>query len=121
LYSAVRISKSTNLYSKLTQSNFFAYAEYRPLTRTMKAKVVEKSPNLILEVSRCPWCDAWKESELLPYGRLYCLDVDEAILRGFNPNLKMEVESALSSEAEKCRLVYHDANLTSKLVDVIIS
>ena len=36
----------------------------------------------------------------------------EAILHGFNPNLKMEIESTLSSGARKCRLVYLRANLT---------
>ncbi len=96
----------------LDVATFFAYAEYRPISGRMKAKIVEKSCNFTLEASRCPWCDAWKESGLIPYGHLYCLDVDEAILHGFNPSLKMNIESTLSGGAEKCRLVYLDANIT---------
>jgi hypothetical protein len=96
----------------LDVANFFAYAEYRPITGKMKAKVTEKSRNFTLEASRCPWCDAWNENGLLPYGRLYCLDIDEAVLRGFNTNLKMNIEGTLSNGAEKCKLVYREANLT---------
>jgi predicted ArsR family transcriptional regulator len=96
----------------LDVANFFVYAEYRLVSGKMKAKVTEKSRNFTLEASRCPWCDAWNESGLLPYGRLYCLDIDEAVLRGFNPNLKMDIEGTLSNGAEKCKLVYREANLT---------
>ena len=96
----------------LDVANFFVYAEYRPISGVMKAKVTERSHNFTLEVSRCPWCDAWTENGLLPYGRLYCLDIDEAVLRGFNPNLKIDIEGTLSNGAEKCKLVYREANLT---------
>jgi hypothetical protein len=96
----------------LDVANFFAYAEYRVITGRLKAKVAEKSANLSLVASNCPWNDAWKENGLLPYGRLYCLDVDGAILHGFNENLKMDIEGTLSFGAEKCRLVYRGANLT---------
>ena len=104
--------RATTNRQSLNIANFFVYAEYRLISGKMKARVTEKSRNLTLEAFRCPWCDAWKENELLPYGRLYCLDVDKAILHGFNPNLKMEVDSTLSGGAEKCRLVYNGANLT---------
>jgi hypothetical protein len=96
----------------LDVANFFTYAEYRPIAGLMESRVVEKSSNFILEATRCPWCEAWKESGLLPYGRLYCLDIDEAVLRGFNPKLKMNIEGTLSGGATKCRLVYREANLT---------
>ncbi len=96
----------------LDVANLFVYAEYRPISVKMKAKVAEKSANFTLEVSRCPWCDAWKENGLLTFGRLYCLDIDQAVLRGFNPDLKMDVEGTVSNGAPRCRLVYHGANLT---------
>jgi hypothetical protein len=95
----------------LNVADFFVYAEYRVITGRMKARVAERSANLSLEASNCPWNDAWKESGLLPYGRLYCLDVDAAILHGFNENLKMDIEGTLPWGAEKCRLVYREANL----------
>jgi hypothetical protein len=95
----------------LDVANFFTYAEYRAITGKLKARVAERSANLSLEASNCPWNDAWKENGLLPYGRLYCLDVDAAILHGFNTNLKMDIEGTLSDGAEKCRLVYREANL----------
>ena len=96
----------------LDVAGFLAYAEYRAVTGKLKSKVVERSANFSLEASNCPWYDAWKENGLLPYGRLYCLDVDAAILHGFNADLRMDVEATLSNGAEKCRLVYHEANLT---------
>ncbi len=95
----------------LNVANFFAYAEYRPISGKMKGRIAEKSANFTVEAFQCSWCEAWKESGLMPYGRLYCLDIDKAVLRGFNPDLKMEVESSMPNGAEKCRLVYREANL----------
>ena len=96
----------------LNTANFFVYAEYRPISGKMKAKVAEKSRNLTLEAYRCPWVMPGKRTNCSLMVVLYCLDVDKAILHGFNPNLKMQVESTLSGGAEKCRLVYNEANLT---------
>jgi len=62
--------RATTNRQSLNIANFFVYAEYRLISGKMKARVTEKSRNLTLEAFRCPWCDAWREKELLPYGRL---------------------------------------------------
>jgi hypothetical protein len=47
----------------------------------------------------------------MPFGRHYCLTVDEAIVYGFNPELRLEVGGTLSNEAECCDFVYHGLDL----------
>ena len=49
---------------------------------------------------------------MIPYGLLYCLEVDEALVRGFNSELMIEVNGALSGGAPFCDFVFHQADLT---------
>ena len=47
---------------------------------------------------------------MLPYGRLYCLEIDHALVRGFNPKLSMEVNKTLTIDGEPCEFVFHGAS-----------
>jgi len=79
---------------KLSMVNYLAYGEWQPG-----------------HVHKCPWHEAWAENDLLPYGRLYCQEVDEALVRGFNPDLEIEVNGTKSEGEKHCEFVFHDANL----------
>jgi hypothetical protein len=52
------------------------------------------------------------EHDLLPYGRLYCLEVDHALIQGFNPELNLELNATLANDERDCDFIYHEANLT---------
>jgi hypothetical protein len=67
-------------------------------------------PNHLAQIHRCPWKDAWEAHGLMPYGRIYCLDIDEALVHGFSPELKLEVRSTLSSGDPCCEFVFHDVS-----------
>ncbi len=96
---------------KRSMANFIGYSEYRISPGEMDMKITGRSPHFEMRVSRCPWFTAWKENGLLPYGRLYCLEIDQALLRGYNPELQLDVNGTLSNGAAQCEFVYHDADL----------
>jgi hypothetical protein len=48
---------------------------------------------------------------LLPYGRLYCREIDHALARGYNPELELEVRRTLSNDGEPCEFIFHQADL----------
>lgn len=92
--------------------NYFGYSEYRITSGAMEMKISRQSPHGKLCVSKCPWHSAWKAAGLVSLGRLYCLEIDEALVRGFNPELQLEVKGTLTSGAARCEFVYHDADPT---------
>jgi hypothetical protein len=95
----------------LSMLNYLAYGEWRAAPGESIQKVVDKVPHVVAHVHKCPWHQAWQEKDLLPYGRLYCQEVDEALVRGFNPELKIEVRGTKPEGNELCEFVFHDANL----------
>lgn len=96
----------------LSMTNYLAYSEFRALSTETRQQIREKIPHARAVVTGCSWCSTWRESGLLPYGRLYCLEIDEAVVRGFNPQLKIDVVETESNGAAQCEFVFRDANLT---------
>jgi hypothetical protein len=92
--------------------NYIAYSEYRPTPGEFELKIIERVPHARANTPKCPWYAAWKENDLMPFGRLYCVEIDPALVRGFNPELHMEVISALPEGDPRCEFVYCNANLT---------
>ena len=96
----------------LSMPNYIGYAEYRLTPGEFEMKIMERSPHARTSIPKCPWYATWKENELLAVGRLYCLEIDQALLRGFNPRLVLEVNATLTNGAAECEFVYRDARLT---------
>lgn len=93
----------------LSMASYLAYGEWRAAPEDFERRTFVRAPHLETHVYRCPWHSAWRENGLLPYGRLYCLEIDEALVRGFNPALRLEVNGTLANGAPRCAFVYHDA------------
>jgi len=93
----------------LSMGNYFGYSEYRITPGVMDLKIINQSPHVKLCVSKCPWHNAWKETGMLSVGRLYCLEIDQALVHGFNPVLQLEVNGTLTTGAAQCEFVYHNA------------
>jgi hypothetical protein len=96
----------------LTMANYVAYSEWEGGKDDALQEVAERAPDTRVLVHLCPWNTAWEENDLTPYGRYYCLEVDEALVRGFNPDLHLDVHSTLPNEGISCEFVFHDANLS---------
>jgi hypothetical protein len=96
----------------LNMPMYIVYAEYRVGPKEFPLQIIERVPHARVQTPRCPWNTAWKEHGLLSLGRLYCLEIDQALVRGFNPELQMDLNSTLSNGDAQCEFVYHDAGLT---------
>lgn len=103
----------------LSLAAYFAYGEWKasppealPEGRsgwTGSQQWIEKTSQIARErVTRCPWHAAWKAHNLLPYGRLYCQEIDGALVGGFNPALAVDVLATLTGGAPACEFVFHD-------------
>lgn len=96
----------------LTMDNYLAYGEWKAEKGEMVMNILEKSPHARAHVLKCPWHKAWKENNLLPYGRFFCLEIDEALVKGFNGCLTLEINGTQTNGAEYCDFNFKDANLS---------
>lgn len=96
----------------LTVESYLAYAEVKPRKGDTQTKLLERSPDARSQVIGCAWYDAWNENDLMPYGRYFCMEIDRAVVRGFNPQLVLEVGATMPSGADCCDFVFRDADLT---------
>ena len=103
----------------LSMLNYMAYAEWRVGPGETEQAMTELVPDARSFVTLCPWHQAWLGSELLRYGRLYCQEIDHALVRGFNPELRLDVLSTLSNDDRPCEFVYHQANLTPENLELL--
>jgi hypothetical protein len=92
----------------LSMANFLAYGEL-PATPKASESASEAAGGTIRKaITTCPWHTAWAEHDLMMHGRLYCLEIDQALVRGFNPALRLDVNSTRPSDGVPCELVFYD-------------
>lgn len=96
----------------LDMFHYMAYGEWKVGAGEMASEMVDTEPAARTVVQGCPWHTAWAERDLMDYGRLYCLEIDEALARGFNPALRLEVRHTRPNDGCPCEFVYHGAELT---------
>jgi len=92
--------------------NFLVYGEWEANEEDFDRIILETSPHFHIRVKRCPWNEPWVNADILPHGRLYCLDLDHALIEGFNPELVLELNATLSNHQRDCDFIYQNANLT---------
>jgi hypothetical protein len=96
---------------KLSMFNFLVYGEWEASEGDFDRIILETDPHFHIQVRRCPWNETWMGNDLLPYGRLYCLEVDNALIQGFNPDLTLELNATLPNDQRDCDFIYREANL----------
>jgi hypothetical protein len=92
--------------------HYLAYSEWRARPGAFDLAVLESAPDLHQQVYRCPWHEAWAANGLMAYGRLYCLDIDRAVVYGFNPQLILEVNGTHTNGSAHCDFIFRGAGLT---------
>jgi hypothetical protein len=95
-------------HKPLSMANYLAYGEWAAGPGESEQALAEEGADVRMTVHRCPWHAAWAENDLLAYGRLYCLEIDEALVRGFNPALKLDVNATRPNDEEPCEFLFHD-------------
>jgi hypothetical protein len=92
---------------RLSMANYLAYGEWSADPEESEQQMVEEGANVRMTVHRCPWHAAWAEDDLMAYGRLYCLEIDQALVRGFNPMLWLMVKRTRPNDGGSCEFLFH--------------
>lgn len=81
-----------------------AYGEWKPdYAGQMEFGQIRIQPTLQTYISRCAWCDAWKKYGLTEYGKLYCVNVDNAVYQGYQDRyLCTQVTEPMSWGSGRC-------------------
>jgi len=96
--------------------DYLVYGEWEPSDPAATQSVTkEEYPDLKTIVKKCPWNSAWLEFDLLEYGRLYCQEIDKALVKGFNPQLTIEVSHTMTNLGDTCEFIYCDASSGNKI------
>lgn len=100
--------------AELNVPYYMAYGEWQAKPGDMDLKFFIKGDDLNMQAHKCPWYDEWREKDLLEYGRIYCKYVDEAIVEGYNPRLKLDVTKNRSEGAAFCDFWFRRASMTKE-------
>ncbi|MGB9666690.1 MAG: L-2-amino-thiazoline-4-carboxylic acid hydrolase [Candidatus Cryosericum sp.] len=93
----------------LSMAVYLSYREWQAGAGEMQQTGVPWRGDLRVNVHRCCWATTWRQEELIPYGKYYCQEIDKALVRGFNPELLIDVRGTMTNGARACQLVYHGA------------
>lgn len=93
----------------LSMAVYLSYREWRADTDEMQQTGVPWRGDLRVDVHRCCWATTWRQEGLVPYGKYYCQEIDQALVRGFNPELLIDVRGTMTNGARACHVVYHGA------------
>ena len=96
----------------LSMFDFQVYGEWESDDGDFGRLILGTDPHFHVSVAKCPWNDTWQENGLVDFGRFYCLEVDHALIEGFNPELKLELNTTLPNDQKDCDFVFHNANLS---------
>lgn len=96
----------------LDMTHYLAYGEWRATPGESVRRLLQEAPDAHMEIVRCPWHACWQALGLTTLGRLYCEEIDLALVRGFNPTLVLEVKRLLTAGAPCCEFVFRGADLT---------
>ena len=92
--------------------SYFAYGEYDSTEAFFDVRMWGEPGVVHEEVTRCPWADLFARRGLKECGRLYCREIDRAIVRGFNPELMLETASTQHFE-DCCRFYFREDGMGS--------
>lgn len=88
----------------LTTMTNQAYGEWKPdYEGQMEFGQLRTEPTLQTYISKCAWCDAWTKHGLTEYGKLYCVNVDNAVYQGFRSDFVCTpTTTSMSWGGERC-------------------
>ena len=89
---------------ELTTMTNQAYGEWKPdYDGQMEFGQIRIQPTLQTYIAKCAWCDAWKKHGLTEYGKLYCVNVDNAVYQGYRSDFECKsISTALSWGGTRC-------------------
>lgn len=89
--------------------NYMVFGEWRAGEGDSEVRITEVDPHLKFCVLKCPWYDAWDKEGLVNYGKYYCMEIDDALMYGYNPKFSLRVLTTKPNDNEDCKFVFHEA------------
>jgi hypothetical protein len=93
----------------LSMGSYLSYREWEVPAGEMQQTGVPWRGDLRVQVLRCCWATTWQQERLTEYGKYYCQEIDQALVRGFNPDLVVDVKGTRTNGSRACQLVYYGA------------
>lgn len=100
----------------LTYFNYCNYGEWAPSAESIADDTVNLqevrsyAPDYEFHVTRCPWSRQFRDMGAQEAAAVYCANLDEAIVRGFNPDIDFRTLQNLQS-ADRCIFRIRNAGL----------
>jgi hypothetical protein len=83
-----------------------------------KLSISKWSPDVEICICKCGWHQCWQQYNLVEFGKIYCQVIDQAILRGFNDDLRFCAPQILTDGVSKyCKFIYYDVGI--KMADIL--
>lgn len=98
----------------LTPNNYLDYGEWADNRKWSDFRAESPDKNFTLVAHKCGWNDSWRKHGLEKYGQVYCTWIDRELVRGFNPENALELDSTLSQGADLCVLRFMGAAYASQ-------
>lgn len=99
---------------KLSMQSYLLYAEWSDTRAWSDIAVSSIVPEFRNHVEKCGWYETWKKYELMKYGAVYCSFVDKNLVKGFNPDMNVEISSVLSHGEAACNFNWLGADFVSE-------
>ena len=96
----------------LTMESYLLYGEWVDKNGRSQNRVAALEPVYCTEGVVCGWCESWKAAGLLEYGKNYCTYVDKNLVKGFNPQLVLDINSVLSQGGDVCSFHWNGFAMT---------
>jgi hypothetical protein len=101
----------------LNWTTYQALSEWSAPAYPHESMTLQHTPQWQRIVTICPWNDAWRAEGLQAYGRLYCGDIDRALVQGFSPDLEYSVSRTLPAGQPCCEFVAIGYALTDRAIE----
>ena len=87
---------------ELSMGSYMLFGEWEDKNGRSASETSAYAPVYKSCITRCGWCTAWEEAGLLDYGKNYCNFVDKHLVKGFNENNNLNINSTLSHGDSCC-------------------
>lgn len=95
-----------------TMQTYLAYGEWAPAPGEMDIRIPEESPSAVWNVWKCPWCEEWKQENMMDVGKIYCQFADRELVHGFNPELELGLGTTQTGGDDYCYFKWNGADMT---------
>lgn len=97
----------------LNFDTYFAYSEWEATEGAFDVTMEARTGYIEEKVFKCPWAEVFREESCIECGLEYCREIDRSIVRGFNPDLSLDMPKVQYQDG-CCQFFFRDQSVTEK-------